>query len=77
MPKMSIPGPALPALAAGITMRQPPVTARIVPSHQARVGVWRKKSDCSAPAQIGPLPMATAVPTATPVAFTPAKNVRL
>ena len=56
------------------SMTPMPVTASVVPSHQTRRGVCLVSTPCSKPIQIGPLPMATAVPVATPVALTPAKK---
>jgi hypothetical protein len=55
----------------------PPATAVTVPSHHVDVGGLRCTAACSSPAQIGPLPSAMAVPTATPVCRMPAKNARL
>ncbi len=58
-------------------MAAPPVTPSSVPAHHTGAGQRRCASVCSSPAQIGPLPMAMAVPSATPLAFTPAKKLRL
>ena len=43
-----------------------------VPIHQSADNGLRKKIACISPAQIGLEPIATAVPTATPVSLTPA-----
>jgi hypothetical protein len=58
-------------------MNAPPATASTVPSHQARGGGAPRSRACSAPAHTGPEPIAIAVPAATPLARTPAKNARL
>ena len=58
-------------------MAAPPAMASAVPSHHSGTGARRVIDACSAPANSGPLPMATVVPTATPASRTPAKNARL
>ena len=58
-------------------MQAPPVTASKVPTHPIGGGRRRSTTAWITAARTGPLPIASAVPSATPVAFTPAKNARL
>ncbi|MNC56942.1 hypothetical protein D3C75_1065690 [compost metagenome] len=51
--------------------------AHNTPPHHNALGDFLNQTASSKPAQIGALPIVVAVPTAIPVAFTPAKKARL
>ncbi len=71
------PGGACTLVRPSSAMAAPPATPSSVPAHHTAAGQRRCTTVCSSPAQIGPLPIAIAVPSATPLAFTPAKKLRL
>ena len=54
------------------TMAAPPATLTRVPSHHSADSGARSTTACNRPAQMGLLPMATAVPTPTPAICKPA-----